>query len=120
MIGAVEKRGRWIYGNYIKFMESWQARSRKGLLGGGGHFELETATSERQAFVSDSRQQPEWGACQGLRPSGAAPGDAFGGDPIDSYSLSARGRSYPPTVEGRLRQSVLKVMNSPKVAQLIV
>lgn len=33
---AVEKRGHWIYGNYIKFMESWQARSRKGLQAGVG------------------------------------------------------------------------------------
>lgn len=43
VIGAAEKRGHRIYGNYIKFMESWQARSRKGLQDGGGHFRMEKA-----------------------------------------------------------------------------
>lgn len=36
VIGAVEKRGRWLYGNHIKFMGSRQARSSKGLQRGGG------------------------------------------------------------------------------------
>ena len=56
VIGAVEKRGRWIYGNYIKFMESWQARSREGLQNGGGYFETEKFMKEHQTIVSDTGQ----------------------------------------------------------------
>lgn len=67
MIGAVEKRGRWIYGNYIKFMESWQARSRKGLQDGGGYFEMEKTMKASDLYVQtpDKQNSPHPGCAVG-------------------------------------------------------
>lgn len=78
VIDAEEKRGHWIYGNYIKFMESWQARSRKSLQDGGGYLEMEKVMKEHQTLVSRHQTKycrsrvrcgpgkwPSWISCRG-------------------------------------------------------
>lgn len=66
VIGVVEKSGHAIYGNYIKFMESWQARSRKDLGEGGGHPKWRRkAVKERQTPDKVPQVQGvlcDWGA----------------------------------------------------------
>lgn len=101
VIGAVEKRGRWIYGNYIKFIESWQARRRKSLWDGGGYLEMEKALKGRQ--ISVSRHQTKylkgmrWG--EGHGPSGTAAGGALQADPIWSSGHPCEGGMVVPILQ---------------------
>lgn len=84
VIGAVEKRGRGIYGNYIKFIESWQARGRDGLRGGLGIWKW-----SRPGTGADSQTDcPQGWRCARAGgpgdggPPGTAVGDTFPVDPI--------------------------------------
>ena len=101
MIGAVEKRGRWIYGNYIKFIESWQARRRKSLWDGGGYLEMEKALKGRQTSVSRHQTQylegMPWG--EGHGPPGTAAGGALQADPIWSSGRPCEGGMVAPILQ---------------------
>lgn len=108
VIGAVEKRGHRIYGNYIKFMESWQARSRKGLRGGGGHFGMEKAMKASDLCVqtpdkiAQVQEMPWDRGSRGRQASWEQPlGMPLVETPLNLHSMPVRDAEL---VQGRLRQ----------------
>lgn len=119
VIGAVEKRGRGIYGNYIKFIESWQARGRDGLRGGwafgngAGPGRAQTArqTAPRAGGVP-VRAGPGTVALLEQRL-----GTPFRWIPFDRRSVPVRGLllSFLILQRGDRGRGVLKVLTSSKV-----
>lgn len=108
VIGAMEKRGRWIYGNYIKFIESWQARRRKSLWDGGGYLEMEKALKGHQACVSRHQTKylegMRWG--EGGSPSGTSVGGALQAGPFGLQGVPVREAGLPPSCRGEAETAV--------------